>query len=695
MSEDPRRNDDVTPSGVVLHYSGMIASAEWDKDSALGKLRNAYAQAQAANVDLVALKAARKIAGLKTDEKVLAAEKSLAKTIVYLRILRPDAFNQFDLIEYLDNDAGKKTGDEALFEEGRRAALLGTSNHAPAGYNDTQRSHWDEGWREGNREADRIREMAMTAGEEEPAENQESDLDDEEVEEVANAIAGASEDDASDENAEEAEPNSEVRSFAEEVEEEASAEEPDIPPAMDRKNWVDGKPPTTNGGQMALILGVDQSLNNTGLALWNPKEPHSTMLLHSFKSEGADIYEKLVSFRLQLRNAIKQWRPAFVAIERAQEHATIEEVPVKDLVGGGTKTISRNPMAFHLNKLEGCAIATVAGCGLRFNVVTPATWRASFLGYGRKKGFKAADWKRAAKERCQLLNINARNQDQAESAGIAVWASGSEAYRMMTIGDTQGGRKARSGSRRSELLLNGLAETWPTPAARDHKGTNSPEHLKNGTGKLHLDQLPNFVERNWATPTAHDGRRPGADPHSQQGRNLKREAENWATPATADMTGTTGGGQVKSLRTDASQWATPKAMTGGANCNREARGAGGPDLQEQTQCWATPRVHEAGAYQVDGRSGKQTPTLDGQSRSFRPDQTNKTNGPSSQSERRTLNPLFVEWLMGWPQGWTTLGLTNCACSETAFFHWRRRMESALLALPISPPEPTKQQSLFA
>jgi hypothetical protein len=35
--------------------------------------------------------------------------------------------------------------------------------------------------------------------------------------------------------------------------------------------------------------------------------------------------------------------------------------------------------------------------------------------------------------------------------------------------------------------------TWPTPAARDHKGENSPEHLTNGTGRLHMDQLPNAV----------------------------------------------------------------------------------------------------------------------------------------------------------------------------------------------------------
>jgi hypothetical protein len=29
-----------------------------------------------------------------------------------------------------------------------------------------------------------------------------------------------------------------------------------------------------------------------------------------------------------------------------------------------------------------------------------------------------------------------------------------------------------------------------------------------------------------------------------------------------------------------------------------------------------------------------------------------TDGQKSLQKRRTLNPRFVEWLMGWPTGWT-------------------------------------------
>lgn len=48
--------------------------------------------------------------------------------------------------------------------------------------------------------------------------------------------------------------------------------------------------------------------------------------------------------------------------------------------------------------------------------------------------------------------------------------------------------------------LPAQAAQWPTPAARDHKGENSPDHLTNGTGRLHMDQLPNAVAHGFTPP---------------------------------------------------------------------------------------------------------------------------------------------------------------------------------------------------
>ncbi len=69
-------------------------------------------------------------------------------------------------------------------------------------------------------------------------------------------------------------------------------------------------------------------------------------------------------------------------------------------------------------------------------------------------------------------------------------------------------------------------------------------------------------------------------------------------------------------------------------------------------------------------------------------------GELPSKERRSLNPLFVEWLMGWPPGWTLLAWTDLGCSATAWFHWRAAMRSELLRIGLPREAPPEQMSLF-
>ena len=46
--------------------------------------------------------------------------------------------------------------------------------------------------------------------------------------------------------------------------------------------------------------------------------------------------------------------------------------------------------------------------------------------------------------------------------------------------------------------------------------------------------------------------------------------------------------------------------------------------------------------------------------------------------KRRLNPLFVEWLMGWPSCHAL-----CACSATEFTRWQRQMRGALSVMPMA------------
>ncbi|MED5548993.1 MAG: hypothetical protein VX529_06495 [Pseudomonadota bacterium] len=220
-----------------------------------------------------------------------------------------------------------------------------------------------------------------------------------------------------------------------------------------------------------------------------------------------------------------------------------------------------------------------------------------------------------------------------------------------------------------------LVSARPTPAARDHKGSGTA--TTRADGKLRNDMLDWAAERFWRTPTD-DSRRGGpADPASrkQQGHtvNLQDQATYWKTPNVPN------GGRAMDPQT---------SLTGQHPDGRKRQ----VDLGAQARLWSTPRV-AVGAYTRDrGVKGSERLTLEGEAvcHSVRPDQETPTDGePSSKdgppwnrperSLRPSLNPLFVEWLMGWPIGWT-----GCACAETEFTRWRSQMASALASIDLSP-----------
>jgi hypothetical protein len=125
-----------------------------------------------------------------------------------------------------------------------------------------------------------------------------------------------------------------------------------------------------------------------------------------------------------------------------------------------------------------------------------------------------------------------------------------------------------------------------------------------------------------------------------------------------------------------------------------ARGKG--NLEDQVVAWATPSIADTMGSRMT-RSGDRSNELllNGQSAllSSRLALTTVKTGEPCSSERRSLNPLFVEWLMGWPRGWTLLVSTDFGCSATGLSRFKRDMRSALsqLALHDAPPA---QASLF-
>jgi hypothetical protein len=84
--------------------------------------------------------------------------------------------------------------------------------------------------------------------------------------------------------------------------------------------------------------------------------------------------------------------------------------------------------------------------------------------------------------------------------------------------------------------------------------------------------------------------------------------------------------------------------------------------------WLTPTVddssnvtRQSGAFQSLTRSVREmlpTPTVQDASNNGGPSQMERNTPPLNAVAGGALNPMWVEWLMGWPLGWTDCGASG-------------------------------------
>ena len=139
----------------------------------------------------------------------------------------------------------------------------------------------------------------------------------------------------------------------------------------------------------------------------------------------------------------------------------------------------------------------------------------------------------------------------------------------------------------------------------------------------------------WPTPSAHkqtaSGELTNADGSPWDGTSKPHSAKTGQPVQTALMDA------VK-------MWPTPQARdykgAPGAGCM--ARGGHQSSLPAAIKLWPTPTCHMAKECDAPSEANRNEPTLTHQARG----------GDTTQPSR--LNPEWVEWLMGWPLGWTAL-----------------------------------------
>lgn len=179
---------------------------------------------------------------------------------------------------------------------------------------------------------------------------------------------------------------------------------------------------------------------------------------------------------------------------------------------------------------------------------------------------------------------------------------------------------------------------WPTPHGMPKRG----QRRRPGPSGNELGRAVLRAEReSFPTPTETDARKGYASPPGSQNRR---------------------GRQTLSGAVNSRTWPTPKATPSGPDFARAKRpGSGGDDLPTavaREEMWPTPNA-------ADGKGGRISPDeviLSGRRPSGAKAQRTlreavrlgDLDGGSPPRRAGALNPTWVEWLMGFPLGWTAL-----------------------------------------
>lgn len=169
---------------------------------------------------------------------------------------------------------------------------------------------------------------------------------------------------------------------------------------------------------------------------------------------------------------------------------------------------------------------------------------------------------------------------------------------------------------------------WPTAQEQDGRLQGGLKSRQNGAQMT----LPAAVKL-WPTATSNDDNKTPEAHLAMKRRMGERDGSNANRTAITSL-------QVMAKAVALPLWSTPRATDGAKGGPNMSFGAGGRPLPSQAAMWHTPR-----AIYGEHPGMKDETHLTGQAHSGR-----APNG----SPGGALNPEFVCWLMGFPDGWTSL-----------------------------------------
>lgn len=234
---------------------------------------------------------------------------------------------------------------------------------------------------------------------------------------------------------------------------------------------------------------------------------------------------------------------------------------------------------------------------------------------------------------------------------------------------------------KAQVGLQNQARMWPTAST----SMGGPDMTRRDTGRPNSTLMTAVTM--WPAPDSgvfNDG--------EELDTFLDRQARQKAK-------GINGNGMGLTLALASKVWPTPAARDfKGANSAEHLEKSSGslhldqlPNFVEHL--WSTPMATDGEKGSPNQSFGAGGQPLSAQAYSHLALTTVKTGKPSS-TERRSLNPLFVEWLMGWPPGWTLLVSSDFGCSATVLSRFKRHMRCALSQLASHDEAPPAQLALF-